>query len=207
MGEKLTRVEIRIADRIVYSKDVEDVRLECHAGQLTVNAFEPGAKLDETTAKLPDNPLLPPTPTPGAPDEPEQSVVIERVHTGEEYAKLAQQAKASRSRGKNAQAKKGETTNQAAADGELPPGAIDVTDLVFAEGGEVPHATVTVDGVEVPPTGIGYRPDDAEPGEVVHLPTGTVMDGVIANLEPATAADLITETTIPVDDEPEGTEA
>lgn len=199
MGEKLCRVEVRIDDRIHYSQDVESVDLTHTEGVLSLVARAPGC----AARAAEDNPLLPPPPIPGAPDEDltdepsaDQPTVLERVHTGEEYSKLADQPTTGRGRGRK---------GKAAAESDLPPGAVDVTDLVF--GDEVPPATVTVDGVEVPPTGIGYRPDDAPLGEAIHLPTGTVMDGVILNLEPSTVADLVTETTLPVDDEPESTEA
>ncbi|WP_131813044.1 hypothetical protein [Mycolicibacterium fortuitum] len=199
MGNKLTRVEVRIDDRIHYSQDVESVDLTHAEGVLSLVARAPGC----AALMAEDNPLLPPTPIPGAPDEDltdeppaDQPPVLERVHTGEEYSKLAEQPPAGRGRGKKA---------KATTESDLPPGAVDVTDLVFGDG-ELPQATVTVDGVEIPGQ-IGYRPDGAPEGQVVHLPTGTVMDGVVLNLQPDTIADLITETTSPVDDESESTEA
>ncbi|OMC02172.1 hypothetical protein [Mycolicibacterium fortuitum] len=59
---------------------------------------------------------------------------------------------------------------------------VELSDAEAAElieaGKIVPHAIVTVDGVEVPPSGIGTHPDDSGPGEV-ELADGTRYDDVV----------------------------
>lgn len=59
---------------------------------------------------------------------------------------------------------------------------VDLTDVEAAElieaGKIVPHAIVTVDGVDVGPGQIGTQPDGAEPGEV-ETADGTVHEGVV----------------------------
>lgn len=164
MGEKLCRVEVRIDDRIHYSQDVESVDLTHTEGVLSLVARAPGC----AALAVEDNPLLPPPPIPGAPDEDltdeppaDQPTVLERVHTGEEYSKLAEQP-AGRGRGKK---------GKADAEGDLPPGAVDVTSAVFGDA-----------------------------------PTGTALSGLL-NLTPGTEADLVAESSVPADDEPESTEA
>lgn len=133
MPEKLTRVEVRVNDRIVYCQDVKHLSLHREDGQMSLNTFEPGSALNDPPAPLPELPagfeLMPPAPTPGAPDGDDEGQagdrpeVIERVHTGEEYEPVVSRP---RRGGKNTEAKakgygvvtEGETPNQIAAAGE-----------------------------------------------------------------------------------------
>ncbi|MFD7247792.1 hypothetical protein ACFV6Y_38325 [Streptomyces massasporeus] len=138
MPEKLIRVEVRVADRIVYCQDVESVSVDRSEGKLNLLALEPGRGvltaadnplLPPTDTPLPEGfELIPPTPTPGAPDgddedQDEAQPVIERVHTGEEYEPVVSRP---RRGGKNTEAKAkgygvvtdGETPNQIAAAAE-----------------------------------------------------------------------------------------
>lgn len=184
----MQRVEIRIDDRIHYCKDVENVDLTHADGVLSLKAREPGAQA----------PLVPPPPSPGAPDGhdelPEgddaqpQPAVIERVHTGEVYGELTE-VKAPRGK------RRSKVTDATAEASDLPPGAIDVTDAVFGDALDASQLTGSLVSSLIPA-------EDA--GQAVHLPTGTVMDGVLS-LDPGTVADLVTDTEIPVaDDESAG---
>lgn len=119
-ANKLTRVEVRVDGRIRYANDVEDVRLEHDKGVLAVVAFEPGAELDEQPSGDGNLAVAAATGTPAAGLEPlvsetddqpaETTPVIERVHTGAEYAKTTRRGK------KHAKAEERDDAGSAAGD-------------------------------------------------------------------------------------------
>lgn len=64
MPGKTVRVEVRVGGTIQYSQDVASVSLERTDGTLRLTAVEQAVEAIE----MADNPLIPPPPTPGAPD-------------------------------------------------------------------------------------------------------------------------------------------
>lgn len=85
MGSKTHRVEVRIDGKINYAQDVTHYSIHHQDGQLILTAGD--TELDIVTET--DEPLVPPPPSPGAPDghdeetdEPDPTPVRQSVHTG-----------------------------------------------------------------------------------------------------------------------------
>lgn len=85
MAQNPVMLEIRIADRICYAQPVGECNLHREDGHVVLTAVEQGAAAVAST----ENPLLPPPPSPGAPDGHDETNpgtdpgVLERVHTGD----------------------------------------------------------------------------------------------------------------------------
>lgn len=139
MPDRPAKLEIRIDDRIIYAQTVTAYSVEYGSADLMLTAkhnLPPNPAVDAATGTpipgsdetlvqssvltIPDNPLLPPAPSPGAPDGDDEQgepadPVLQRVHTGDRDPEAEEQS--ARTRRANARKAAAENSTDETPDG------------------------------------------------------------------------------------------
>lgn len=120
-ASKQHRIDVRIDGKTVFSQDVDKYRLKFADGQLSLTT---GAAGDTPVLVMPDNPLIPPPPSPGAPDGEDEDTgdsngpqISQAVHDGtRDKAAEAAAAEARREARRQAAAQKKDDSQPPAAE-------------------------------------------------------------------------------------------